>query len=873
MTGRINRAARVLTVLAAITVAGAASAQDDDRRRLGDAVLEAMEADAGEADQPVVEEGVITFEAFAEGMDLTTLIEYVSEVLDVHILIRGQVTGTVVFTGPKTIEKDQLLDLLEAMLDQYDYALTYDALTDTYTVQAASDVRAGVLAGDFATTKIINTPNVRPSALQNAISAQFGTGGRPGAPAGGSQIAYIDELGIIVVTDAPMRVRAIEQLVERLLEEYAKGQYIRFQLQHVAAPAARERALQLVSPAASTGVRLPNQPNQPQGLQVSGQGLNNLGDRLTIDPVGNALIFRGLPQEIDQVEAVLRLIDQPSQLEPRQYYAGANARQIADIASQRGLGEIIELSEESGVTGVRAGRQNINNQFQQSGSMAGGSTLVVNVEQGTIIYYATPSQHEGLALLIERLDTEQDRVVIEEYELDHADAEDVAEVLLALLENARPVADSPLLPQQGQAPGSTPPGQPQAPQGDVVGGEGSGISITPSEDVFVVADVSRNQILVKAPLGQQEEFGRLIRKLDERRPQVYIETQIVAVSSSEDFKLAVETQIVAGQFGLQTDFGLTSASEGAGFLNPRNVSTALGGLTTAVIKSEYVPIVINAIQTNSSGRLISSPQLLVDDNEEAEIVSLEQQATTTSQQGTATTQTSFGGYEDAGTTLRVTPSISKGGYMRLDYEIELSNFVGQGSNGIPPPRQQRNISSDSVTIPSDTTIVVGGIKTQDIRDTVIKVPWIGDIPLIGVLFRYVEDPDGGGAVRVHHAADHARPELPGPASADARAAGGRRSAARHPGGQADAHPADPDQERGGGRADQRRGGRDGPPSSRAIRLIRRPGPPRDRIELHPWHASRKPQDAPTAGTATTPTAARWSRRTLRASRVCSGRSR
>lgn len=734
MTGRINRAARGLLVLAAISVAGAAWAQDDDRRRLGDAVLEAMELDAGEAEQPVVEEGVITFEAFAEGMDLTTLIEYVSEVLDVHILIRGQVTGTVVFTGPKTVEKDQLLVLLEAMLDQYDYALTYDALTDTYTVQAASDVRAGVLSGDFATTRIINTPNVRPSALQNAISAQFGTGGRPGAPSGGSQIAYIDELGIIVVTDAPMRVRAIEQLVERLLEEYAKGQYIRFQLQHVAAPAARERALQLVSPAASTGVRLPNQPNQPQGLQVSGQGLNNLGDRLTIDPVGNALIFRGLPQEIDQVEAVLRLIDQPSMLEPRQYYAGANARQIADIASQRGLGEIIELSEDQGVAGGRAGRQNINNQFQQSGSMAGGSTLVVNVEQGTIIYYATPSQHEGLALLIERLDTEQDRIVIEEYELDHADAEDVAEVLLALLENARPTADAPLLPQQGQAPGSTPPGQPQAPQGDVVGGEGE-ISIMPSEDVFVVADVSRNQILVKAPLGQQEEFGRLIRKLDERRPQVYIETQIVAVSSSEDFRLAVETQIVAGQFGLQTDFGLTNAGEGAGFLDPRNVSTSLGGLTTAVIKSEYVPFVINAIQTDSSGRLISSPQLLVDDNEEAEIVSLEQQPTTTSQQGTATTQTSFGGYEDAGTTLRVTPSISKGGYMRLDYEIELSNFVGRGSDGIPAPRQQRNISSNSVTIPSDTTIVVGGIKTEDIRDTIVKVPLIGDIPLIGVLFR------------------------------------------------------------------------------------------------------------------------------------------
>ena len=148
-----------------------------------------------------------------------------------------------------------------------------------------------------------------------------------------------------------------------------------------------------------------------------------------------------------------------------------------------------------------------------------------------------------------------------------------------------------------------------------------------------------------------------------------------------------------------------------------------------------MPIVINAIQQNTDARIVSSPQLLVDDNVEASIVSLDQQPTTTTTIGQTSDQTAFQGYEDAGTTLRVTPRISEGGYLRLTYEIELSNFVGEGSGGVPGPRQQRTVSSESVTIPSDATIVVGGLITKDKSRTVIKVPLLGDIPLVGELFR------------------------------------------------------------------------------------------------------------------------------------------
>ncbi|MBC6952739.1 MAG: hypothetical protein DWB46_00925 [Leptolyngbya sp.] len=214
-----------------------------------------------------------------------------------------------------------------------------------------------------------------------------------------------------------------------------------------------------------------------------------------------------------------------------------------------------------------------------------------------------------------------------------------------------------------------------------------------------------------------------------------MEARILAVSDATDFRLAVESQLKAGQFRAGTNFGLNDLGNGAEFTDPKTPAANLAGFTAALIKSEYVPFIISAVQRDTDARIISSPQLLVNDNEEAEIVSLEEQPTTTTTIGTQTDQVSFSGYESAGTTLRVTPSISEAGYMRLNYFIDLSNFAGSGQGGVPPPRISRTIRSDAVTIPSDTTIVVGGITVEDARNTVAKVPLIGDVPLLGLLFR------------------------------------------------------------------------------------------------------------------------------------------
>src|SRR5690606_18572596 len=193
-------------------------------------------------------------------------------------------------------------------------------------------------------------------------------------------------------------------------------------------------------------------------------------------------------------------------------------------------------------------------------------------QRGRIVYYGTPEQHAELAALVDQIGAQEEQVVMRAYRLHWADAEAVAEIVTGLIERRQPAVESPLAargtgpmgrqPTPLQQPGA----QPELPQGE------QRDTVTDiSEESFIIADVGNNQVIVKARLAEQPQFARLINTIDRRRPQVYLETKIVAVTWTDDLRLAFESQVVSGQFGFRTDFGLASAAEGAGFLDPVNV--------------------------------------------------------------------------------------------------------------------------------------------------------------------------------------------------------------------------------------------------------------------------------------------------------------
>ncbi len=720
---------------------GAGAAAPSAANQPGAAALQGIEGD----------DELITLADFREPVQLTTLIDLIVETLRINVTIKGDLAGSVTFNAPVPVRKSELIELLDMLLEQQGWTIVQDRF-GMYNVLQMAEVRPA-FGGERATTRVFSTPNVRPSALKPAIEAQLmGAGAMQGQGGGGKQYTYLDELGVIVATDVPRRLKQLEEITDQLLAEFNKTEYIRFDLRHISAPVARERALQLVGQLAQQSPNLqqgqiPNQQFNPMAPQ---NALNNIGDRLTVDAQGNALVFRGRSEEVEHISGILTLIDVPNKLVPKQYFAGSSARQIADIARGQGLGEVTTIDSLGNSAnegqGFIPGRQN-QGQFggMQNAFTTGGSVMVVDESRGNIIYYATPEQQSRLDLLIKELDTGSERETIEVYKLKNGKSEDIAEVINNLLTNSTPVGEGSLLPDSGgfqrrSANRSRTNPNPQNPQ---AGGESeTGLSL--DSDAFVIADAANNQILVKARAGLQPQFALLIEKLDLRRPQVYIEAQIIAVTTDDRTRLAFETQLINanGSGGvLNTNFGLSTFPTGGSqpILNPKTVGTGLSGFTAAIIKSDQIPIIMTALKNETDSRVVSSPQLLVDDNEEASVVSVDRQPTSTSQtsEGGQTTVSS-GEAAEAGTSLTITPQISEGGYLRLAYNIELSSFTGEaltvGNTVLPPPSQVNTLSSDSITVPSDSTVVVGGLVVDQDTKSVAKIPLIGDIPLIGYLF-------------------------------------------------------------------------------------------------------------------------------------------
>lgn len=724
-----------------------------------------------ELDAAIDEEGLIRFSAFTEGVDLLDLVNFVAETLQINVTVDPSLSGSVTFNASFAVRRSELLPLLNTLLEQQGFAITRDRI-GFYQVTQVGQIRPKFADEDgLMATKMIPTRNLRPSAIDDAVRTILGD--RP------ARVSYLDQLGLILISSSPDDVATISELVERIVSEQTRLEWIRFDLDNLAAPVARDRLVDLLGAGApqtlgvAPGQAQPAQ-RQPQQQQRDArtpsrptEGLENLVERLTIDPQGNALIFRGRPDEAEQVRRVLAIVDQPSSLRPRRYFTGTATRDIARFAAQQGLGELTTISVEQLDPfggGFQTGFQQPGRvtfpgqqQFGQFGAGAeqpfkGGPVLVLDEERGYIVYYGTTAQQDKLQQLVEQFRPEDENIVIREYRLEHGDAEQVAELLRAILMQEPQTANGGgLLPGGtggartgvgGRSPtgarniatGRIPaPGEPGA-AGAAASGEAS-FTGRPDQ-VLIAADTANNQLLIRAPQRQQSELERIIAKIDVRRPQVYIDVQIVSLTNSDDFRLAVETQLInAGGSGglLQSNFGLTSPIEGGTITDIRQVSPNLRGLTSALILSDQLPFVINAIQTVTDAKVVANPSLLVDNNETASIISVRQepfQQSTITPGGSEVVSTEFA---EAGTSLLVTPRISSGGYLRLAYTITLSSF--SGTEGNPPPIDDRTVEADSVTIPSDATIVVGGISLDTIRDTVIKVPILGDIPLIGLAFR------------------------------------------------------------------------------------------------------------------------------------------
>jgi general secretion pathway protein D len=281
-------------------------------------------------------------------------------------------------------------------------------------------------------------------------------------------------------------------------------------------------------------------------------------------------------------------------------------------------------------------------------------------------------------------------------------------------------------------------------------------SAGPSTGGFIQADPSTNSLIITAPEPLYKQVRALIDQLDTRRAQVYIESMIVEVDGGDTVDLGFQWQGLLGQsgdkwgVGVGTNYGSQGNIIGiTGAAATGNAAAAVSnigqGLNIALLRN-YGGVyslagILRALQSQTTTNVVSTPNLITLDNEEAKIVVGENVPFITgqfTQTGGATTNP-FQTIErkDVGITLRIRPQIGENGAIRMVIFQEQSSVktdVAAGTSNAGPSTTKRSIEG-TVTVDDGQILVLGGLIEDRFETTRSKVPLLGDIPLLGGLFR------------------------------------------------------------------------------------------------------------------------------------------
>ena len=271
---------------------------------------------------------------------------------------------------------------------------------------------------------------------------------------------------------------------------------------------------------------------------------------------------------------------------------------------------------------------------------------------------------------------------------------------------------------------------------------------------IIQADAATNSIIITAPEAIYNNLRAVLDKLDVRRAQVYVEALIAELTADKAAEFGVQWQDLTGlgQTGTQTIGGTNFGGAGQNILGVAANPTSVGrGLNVGVIKgtiklpgvggAEIVNIgmLVRALETDANANILSTPTLLTLDNEEAKIVIGQNVPFVTGSyavSAAATTPTPFQTVErkDVGLTLKIRPQISEGGAVRMQIYQEVS-AVQDSTNPAGIITNKRAVES-TVLVDDGQIVVIGGLIQDSIKDSVEKIPGLGDLPLVGGLFRY-----------------------------------------------------------------------------------------------------------------------------------------
>lgn len=307
------------------------------------------------------------------------------------------------------------------------------------------------------------------------------------------------------------------------------------------------------------------------------------------------------------------------------------------------------------------------------------------------------------------------------------------------------------------------------------GGMGSGNSSfrasfgqnnTPTTGGIIQADPATNALIITASEPVYRNLRAVIDDLDARRAQVYIESMIVEVTSDKASQLGIQWMVGAGgpntygfggtNFGSGVgnilNLGAIAATVGSGGIGSTAAQTAIGTITGSNVaglnggnfgvfnKSTGLGAILSALGSDGSVNVLSTPNLITLDNEEAKILIGQNVPITTgsyAQTGSAASVTPFQTFDrkDVGITLRVKPQITDGGLVKMQIFQESSAVVNGTQNAVQGPTTNVRSIETNVLANDGQIVVLGGLLEDNYQDGEQKVPGLGDIPILGALFR------------------------------------------------------------------------------------------------------------------------------------------
>jgi len=347
------------------------------------------------------------------------------------------------------------------------------------------------------------------------------------------------------------------------------------------------------------------------------------------------------------------------------------------------------------------------------------AAFVADERTNTIIMVASEDATDRIRGLIEILDQEtpKGKEKIHVYYLEYADAEE----LVAVLKD---------LPKEEKAKAA---GAKEAP---VV-----------SSDVTITADKATNSVIITADGDDYATLVEIIRQIDIPRSMVYIEALIMEVNAEKSFDLGTEW-IVGDDVKLNSDRqgiaagGFLSEDSAISFGTNGEIVPALASGFTMGLFGEAVEIagisfpsiaaIVQAYKKDRDVNILSTPQLLTTDNQEASITvgkNIPYQTTTST-----TNNDTYNSYEyrDVGKTLKITPQINKDRMVRLNISLEVSSL--ESTTDFRPTTLKRTVET-TVMVKNGNTVVIGGLIDDTFSQTEYKVPCLGDVPGFGWLFK------------------------------------------------------------------------------------------------------------------------------------------